>query len=191
MTTVYFNRHAQSDSSIHNPFLRPLTEKGLRDCSLVTNFLKDKKIDAAFSSPYKRAVDTIASFADQNGISIKLIDDFREHETISDNYCDSDYFPFIQKYWEDKDFKIPGDESITELQNRNILALKKILKEHKDQNIIIGTHGMALSAIINYYDKTYGYNDFLSMVKMKPWVVKMTFDDDLCTQMEFIDLFAK
>ena len=93
--------------------------------------------------------------------------------------------------WEDKDFKIPGDESITELQNRNILALKKILKEHKDQNIIIGTHGMALSAIINYYDKTYGYNDFLSMVKMKPWVVKMTFDDDLCTQMEFIDLFAK
>lgn len=98
MTTVYFIRHAQSDSSIHDPILRPLTEKGLRDRSLVTNFLLDKNIDFAFSSPYKRAVDTIAEFTDRRGIEIQIIDDFREHETISDNYCDADYFPFIQSY---------------------------------------------------------------------------------------------
>ena len=31
MTTVYFVRHAQSDASVQDPFLRPLTEQGLRD----------------------------------------------------------------------------------------------------------------------------------------------------------------
>lgn len=191
MTTVYFIRHAQSDSSIHDCILRPLTEKGLRDRSLVTNFLLDKNIDFAFSSPCKRAVDTIAEFTDKNGMEIKIIDDFREHETISDNYCDADYFPFIQRYWENKSYKVAGDESIEELQKRNISALNKILKEYKDKNIIIATHGMALSSILNYYDETYKYQSFLSMVKIKPWIVKMTFDTFADSKIEYIDLFAE
>lgn len=191
MTIVYFIRHAQSDSSIHDSILRPLTEKGLRDRSLVTNFLLNKNIDFAFSSPCKRAIDTIAEFADRNGIEIKIIDDFREHETISDNYCDADYFSFIQQYWKNKNYKVAGDESIEELQKRNICALKKILKEYKNRNIIIATHGMALSSILNYYDETYGYQSFLSMVKIKPWIVKMAFDSFVKPKIEYIDLFAK
>ncbi len=191
MTTIYFIRHAQSDSSIHDPCLRPLTEKGLHDRFLVTDFLLDKNIDFAFSSPYKRAIDTIADFADRTGIEIKIIDDFREHKTISDNYCDADYFPFIQQYWENKNYKVPGDESIGELQKRNICVLQKILKEYKNRNIIIGTHGMALSSIINYYDETYGYQNFLSMVKVKPCIVKMTFDDLVNIKIERVNLFAK
>ena len=191
MTNIYFIRHAQSDPSVHDALLRPLTEKGSRDRSLVTDYLHDKNIDIAFSSPYKRAIDTIADFTAKNGMEIKIINDFREHETISDNYCDDDYFPFIHQYWENKNFKIPGDESIAELQSRNIRAIQKILKEHKDKNIVIGTHGMALSAIINYYDQTYGYHHFLSMVKIKPWAVKMAFDNFTNTSIEYIDLFAK
>lgn len=191
MTTVYFIRHAQSDSSVHDPFLRLLTEKGLRDRSLVTNFLHDKDITFAFSSPYKRAVDTIKEFTDRNGVEIKIMDDLREHQTISDHYCDADYFPFIQQYWKNKNYKVLGDESIADLQNRTICALKKIVKECKDNNIIIGTHGMALSSVLNYYDKTYEYQDFLSMVKKKPWIVKMTFHLFKNPQIEYIDLFIK
>ncbi|MFR8003415.1 MAG: histidine phosphatase family protein [Hydrogeniiclostridium sp.] len=190
MTIIYFVRHAESDSSVHDPILRPLTEKGLRDRALVTNFLLDKNIDCAFSSPYKRSIDTIADFADRKGIEIKVIRDFREHETISDSYTDEHYFPFIQKYWENRFYKVPGDESIHELQNRNISALEKTIKAYKDKNIIIGTHGMALSSIINYYDKTYEYQNFLAMVKLKPWIVKMTFDGSVNTGIEYFNLFA-
>lgn len=191
MTTVYFIRHAESDSSVHDPILRPLTEKGIRDRTLVTNFLLDKSIVFAFSSPYKRSIDTIADFATKKGIEIEIIKDFREHETISDNYPDDEYFPFIQKYWENKFYKIPGDESIADLQKRNILALEEIIKAYQNSNIIIGTHGMALSSIINYYDKTYGYQSFLSMVKKKPWIVKMNFDGLVNVEIKYIDLFIK
>jgi len=31
---------------------------------------------------------------------------------------------------------------------------------YEGKNIVIGTHGTALSTIINYYDSTYGYDDF-------------------------------
>lgn len=175
---------------MQDPILRPLTEKGLRDRALVTNFLLDKKINYAFSSPYKRSIDTIADFAGRKRIEINVIQDFREHETISDSYADEFYFPFIQKYWENKLYKIPGDESIDELQERNISALEKILKSFHDKNIIIGTHGMALSSIINYYDKSYGYQDFLSMVKIKPWIVRMTFDGSVNTEIAYFNLFT-
>jgi len=34
---------------------------------------------------------------------------------------------------------------------------------YEGKNIVIGTHGTALSTIINYYDSTYGYDDFERM----------------------------
>ena len=123
MTTVYFVRHAQSDASVQDPFLRPLTEQGLRDRLLVTEFLRGKEVAALFSSPYKRAVDTLADFAEKRGLPVQTVEDFREHETISDSYLDEDYFPFIQKYWDDPAYKVPGDESLEELQQRNVRVL--------------------------------------------------------------------
>ena len=44
---------------------RELTEKGLEDRKLVTEFLWNKNIDLVLSSPYKRSVDTIKDFADK------------------------------------------------------------------------------------------------------------------------------
>ena len=43
---------------------RPLTEEGKKDSAIVLEFLKDKKIDAFYCSPYKRSMDTIAEIFD-------------------------------------------------------------------------------------------------------------------------------
>ena len=190
MTTIYFVRHAEADSSVHDPATRPLTAKGLRDRALVTAFLKDKNIGAVFSSPYKRAADTVADFADSIGYQVILSDSFKEHNTISDNYPNDEYFRFISKYWEDYYYKVQDDESLSEVQRRNISAIDTILFDYKDKNIVIGTHGTALSTIINYYDNSYGFNDFMAMVSIKPWVVRMDFSEDGCVGMEKIDLFS-
>jgi len=60
---------------------------------------------------------------------------------------------------------------------------------YKDKNIVIGTHGTALSTIINYYDNTYGFTDFMDMVNILPWVVRIYFNGNNCAGMEKIDLF--
>ena len=191
MTTIYFIRHAEADSANPDSRNRPLTEKGLNDRALVTAYLQDKGIDAILSSPFKRAVDTVADFADSKGLEVLLSEDFKEHNTISDNYPDYEYFPFIKKYWAGFLYKVPGDESLHELQERNIAALIDALTKYKDKNIVIGTHGMALSTIIRYYDPTYGFADFMAMVKIKPWIVQMSFSGVACAGMEKIDLFEK
>ena len=77
MTTVCLIRHAESDYSVRESRIRPLTPKGLADRALVTEFLRGKNIGAVLSSPYRRAVDTVAPFAEEKGFEMELLEDFR------------------------------------------------------------------------------------------------------------------
>ena len=185
MTTIYFIRHAESDYSVRNSRIRPLTEKGMADRSLVTKFLNDKNIDIVLSSPYKRAVDTLKDFTDD----IHKIEDFHEITSKFEKIPEEDFPTTMNRLWSDFDYKKRGGESLKECQNRNIAALEKALSEYKDQNIAIGTHGIALAAIVNYYDNAFHFDDFMHMSFIFPWVVKMTFDENKCTNIEKIDLF--
>ena len=64
MTRVYFVSHAQPEHDWEEDRTRPLTEEGKKDSAIVLEFLKDKKIDAFYCSPYKRSMDTITEAAD-------------------------------------------------------------------------------------------------------------------------------
>ena len=191
MTIAYFVRHAQSDNYVRDGRMRPLTEKGMNDRALVTEFLQNKSVDAVFSSPFKRAVDTIANFAEKNGFCIETIEDFRERKSDSNmGKNNTEFTVFMERQWTDFNYTFSDGECLAEVQDRNIVALNEILTKHKNKSIVIGTHGTALSTIINYYDHTYGFEDFILMVNILPWVVKMSFDENTCVEIEKIDLFA-
>ena len=190
MTTVYFIRHAESDNSVRDGRIRPLTEKGWHDRRLVTEFLQDKNIDIVFSSPFKRAVDTVSDFAEKNNFEINIIEDFRERRSDSDlGRNDINFDQFIERQWSDFHYTFSNGECLSEVQSRNIHALNEVLAQHKDKNIVIGTHGMSLSTIINYYDSTYGFDDCMAMLGIMPWAVKIEFEDIYCARLEKIDLF--
>jgi len=190
MTTVYFIRHAESDYSVRESRIRPLTEKGFADCRLVTEFLCDKNIDAVLSSPYKRAVDTLRDFIQKNNFEIQTIEGFCEQRSDSSHLARTVEFSIYAKnHWADFSYKLGDGESLSECQGRNITALKKAISQYKGKNIAIGTHGIALSTIINYYDNTYMYEDFMAMAFIYPWVVKMSFDDEDRVTIEKFDLF--
>jgi len=175
MTNIYFIRHAESDYSVRNSRIRPLTQKGLADCALVTEFLRDKDIDIVLSSPYKRTVDTLQDFAEKNHFKILEIEDFREIQSNSGKINKEDFSLFMSRYWSDFNYKLPGGESLAECQERNINALKEVLAQHARKNIVIGTHGIALASILNYYGNTFGFENFMDMSFIFPWIVKMSF----------------
>ena len=62
-TRLDFVRHTQPEHSWEEDRIRPLTEAGKKDSKIVLDFLKDKKIDMFYCSPYKRSVDTILESA--------------------------------------------------------------------------------------------------------------------------------
>ena len=95
MTKVFFVRHAEPNYNNHDDLTRELTEKGLRDRELVTEFLADKEIDVVMSSPFKRAYDTVKHFADSRGENILVVDDFRERKI--DNVWIPDFNFFCER----------------------------------------------------------------------------------------------
>lgn len=175
MTKVFFVRHAEPNYANHDDMLRELSPKGMADRALVTRFLDDKDISAVLSSPYKRAVDTVADFAEKHGFEIEIDLDFRERK-VSDGWIDN-FAEFSEKQWADHDYSLPNGESLNEVQGRNIAALKRALAKYAGKSIVIGSHGTALSTIINYYDNSFGYKDFERIRGIMPWVVEFDFDE--------------
>jgi len=175
-TTVYFIRHAKPDFSIKDDLIRPLTFEGMEKSNELVKLFMDIKIDNIYSSPFKRSIQTIEPIAKNKNIEIKIVNDFRERKIYNDWIDDIE--GFHKKQWDDFNYKLPDGESLSDVQKRNIKELEKILLENKEKTIIIGTHGTALSAIINYYDKTFLYNNFLEIVNVMPYMVKFEFIND-------------
>jgi len=178
MLKVFFVRHAQPDHAWKDDRTRPLTEEGKRDSQFVKDFFKDKNIDRFYSSPYKRSMDTIAESAAFFGKEIHTDERFREREkgTNGNNHG------MLRKRWEDHTFHEKGGESLSMVQERNIAALTEILKkyQHKkeDRSIVIGTHGTALSTILNYYDREYDCDSFLRIIDWMPYIIELDFEEE-------------
>ena len=81
----------------------------------------------------------------------------------------------VKKRWVDFDFHEKGGESLRSVQTRNIEALIEILEKHRDKTIVIGTHGTALSTILNYYDKNFGFEGFYRIWYWMPYVIRLDF----------------
>lgn len=189
MTTVYFVRHAEPDYKNHNDMERPLTLKGKEDSKLVTDYLKEKEIEIVLSSPYVRAVQTVKDFADSYGHTITTVSDFRERK-IDSNWIE-DFNRFAEQQWKDFDYKLSDGESLREVQIRNVDALRQVIKEYPDKNIVIGSHGTALSTIINYFEPSFGFSHFQKIRTIMPWIVKFTFQGDELVHIEEINVFDR
>ena len=187
MTSVYFVRHAQPDHDWKDDSTRPLTSEGNEDSQKVCKVLRYVKLDCAYSSPYLRSVDTIRNCAAEHGLEIVTDEDFRERRKGSGG----NVYGMFQKRWADFEFAEDGGENLRETQERNVNALFRILDKHCGENVLIGTHGTALSTILNYFDNNYGCDDFLRMIDFMPYIIRLDFEGRECVGKEEILIVKK
>lgn len=173
MTKVYFVRHAQPDFKWADDLTRPLTPEGEKDKDVVTEFFRDKAIDRFYCSPYKRSMDTIRGAAQLQGKDILTDVRLREREKGSGN---SNTKEMMRMRWADFQYHEEGGESLLMVQKRNMEALEEILRENEGRAVVIGTHGTALSTILNYYDRSFACDDFLRIIDWMPYVIELGFD---------------
>ena len=171
ITKIIFVRHAQSLYG-EDDRIRPLTESGLKNREVVLETLKDIHIDAFLSSPYKRSIDTIRTSAEYFGMPIRTDERFRERKVGTwEN-------GWLEKRWGDFSCAEEDGECLASVQERNVEALKEVLSAYTGKTVVIGTHGTALSTILNYYDNSFGLSDFMRIVNWMPYIVELTFDGD-------------
>lgn len=172
ITSVFFVRHAQPDENREDDRTKPLTKLGLEDSKRVTAVLEKSEINIFYSSPYKRSMDTILDCANKYNMILHTDERFRERKQGINSGL------FLEKRWDDFNFCEENGENLASVQQRNLEALTEILTKHSNQNIVIGTHGTALSTILNYYDPSFRCDGFKGIWLSMPYIIRLDFDGE-------------
>ncbi|MGN7762883.1 histidine phosphatase family protein [Paenibacillus sp. 22594] len=190
MTTyIYMVRHGDSLKTSGNERSRVLSPQGEKDARRVTERLLNEGIHALYSSPYVRAVDTIAGLAKVLGKEVQRIEDLKEKCWTDDDRTlqDPELYPYLERMFAEPEFVLDGGgESNRVCKDRAVKALKAILRNHPEERIVIGTHGMVMTLMMNEFSEEYGL-DFLTQTT-KPDIYRIEIMDGLMTHVERLPL---
>jgi len=149
--TVLLIRHAESvapGTADFDEYTRPLTTKGFRDAERLADSLASTQIDAAYSSPYIRARQTIEPIAKARGLTIETIDDLRERVLKPGDL--PDWRVHLQRSWKDFDYALPGGESSHAAQARVVRVLDDIRGRHaRGEVVMFASHGNLIALALN------------------------------------------
>ncbi len=180
MTILYLVRHAQPDHDFKDDRNRPLTDEGISDALKIGELFNAIHIRAFYSSPYRRSLETVKGSAALKGLTVNTDERLRERQSGPHG----NNMEMFRKRWADMDYHEENSESLRMVQKRNIGAVNEILNKHKGEKVVIGTHGTALSTILNYYNPAFGCDEFLEIIDLMPYVIRLDFDGEYYTGRE-------
>ncbi len=175
-TYVYLLRHAQSAPSHDVPEPEwPLSPMGIEQAENLVESLSRLGIDTVFSSPFRRAKDTVAPFCTSTNTEITIKEDLRERKLKNDDMVD-DWKVLIEKAWQDFSFAIPGCESGYSCQSRIAICLLKLVKANSGKRLLVSSHGNAIGLYLNMLDSSFGFLQWRAM--KNPDLFKIAFVED-------------
>jgi probable phosphoglycerate mutase len=149
-------RHAESDWNAANRFQghsdRPLTKRGRRQAEALAEELAGlAALEAVYSSPLRRALDTAATIGDRVGLQPVPLDDLREVDVgswagLSRAEVEARHPDAFRRWlrggegWED-------GESYAEMSARVLGAVVRIAEEHDGAEVLVVSHGGPIRAV--------------------------------------------
>ena len=135
----------------------PLTEAGAAAAEALAERLAGLDPDAVYSSPYRRALSTLAPFAALAGLPM-TVDARLKERVLADRDLD-DWLDEIRRSFEDPDRRASGGESLNDSQARALDALGEIAgRGHRLP--VVASHGGVISAVLRAADPTFGFEDW-------------------------------
>lgn len=131
-----------------------LSDVGIKQAKKLASFLSNEKVTAIASSPLKRAVSTGEAIARRHQLSIEVDDALREIEVgelegLDASTLSTTFSNFLMQWWEGGGGeKLPGGESLVELQERSWATMQRLLAEYKDGTIVVVSHYFVILAIM-------------------------------------------
>ncbi|MEA1959309.1 MAG: histidine phosphatase family protein [Chloroflexota bacterium] len=131
-----------------------LNDTGRRQASLLAQALLKEHVSAIYASPLRRTRETADEIARVLGIGVVFDEALKEVDAgevdgltfkeVADRY--SDFFEVWMKG--DPALKLPGGESVTDLQGRTWPSVKKIVSENNNGAVVVVSHTLAIMSII-------------------------------------------
>lgn len=158
MGKIALVRHGETDWNkkkiIQGRIDNPLNDLGKSQACNTAKHFKEGKWDIIIASPLIRAAETAKIISENIGYFDKVILD---EAFIERNFGEADGKTISEYY--DRVFtrEIEGLELEHEIQMRMMNGIKKVIKQHKDKNIIIVCHSHSIKATLSYL-KPHEYN---------------------------------
>jgi broad specificity phosphatase PhoE len=158
MTTVYLVRHGQTAWNKEEVFRGradiPLNETGRQEAFLTGEYLRGVKVDAVYSSPLARAVETAEAISRYQGKEVGILEglidiDFGQWQGISHEAVRKRYGE-LYRQWRDTPHlvRFPGGESLGEVRQRALRAIDEAVVRHADQTPVMVSHRVVNKVVL-------------------------------------------
>jgi len=156
---LYLARHGKSNAREVNKRQSPsspLSEEGKKQASALAKRMAKEKIDVIISSKWDRAYQTAEIVSKKLKIKLETIEGIHEKEQnpkLEGVSFESDvhkrYTEEIEKYEKNLNWKFDGEgESTRDLINRARIFQRHLIENHKDQDVLIVSHGLFIRAFV-------------------------------------------
>ena len=131
-----------------------LNELGRKQVEMLALALKEAKIDAIYSSPLKRALDTAIAIASYHRLAVQIEPDLREMEVgelegVSITEIGANFSQFLLQWRQGQGLeKLPGGESVADLADRMWATIQSINGKHQQETVVVVSHYFAVVATI-------------------------------------------
>jgi len=132
-----------------------LNERGREQAARLAEWLEPVPLEAIYSSPLERAVETAEPIARSHGLKMEVRDAIGES-----HYGELDGKPieeiFKSELWEQwlrhpSRTRFPGAETTYEVQVRMVAALEQILQDHPEGNIAVVSHADPIRVTVAHF----------------------------------------
>lgn len=194
MTKIYLVRHAEAMGNVEEFFQGQtdceLSEKGKKQLELLAERFRDIPIEAIYSSPLKRTIDTAEAVNKYHNLPIIRDDGLIEiNGGVWEGKPWADLpklYPVEHDLWQNKmqDFYVADGERMTEVFERMKNAVNRIAAENDGRTIAVVSHGCALRNFLCYAmgkpisalkDVGWSDNTAVSLVEYENGVPKIIF----------------
>jgi 2,3-bisphosphoglycerate-dependent phosphoglycerate mutase len=153
--TLLLVRHAEPEAALPGEPLgdeRSLTPGGREQALRVARSLAGLEVKAVYSSPYRRAVETMAPIAQGRGLTVQIMDELRERRLTTQAMSEDERLRHSILSAQDGDYRAPGGESRREAAERGIAAISEIRRRHNQRLVVIGSHAGLIRIILSTFD---------------------------------------
>lgn len=153
---LYVVRHGQTDWNVLHRLQGctniALNSTGIKQAHILSDNIKDLKIDMIFTSPLDRAVDTANIINEHRNLTIQADNALIERSYgLLEGVYGHEYNKYL--YWDyDKNYSDNNVEKVQDLFKRVYDFLDSIIEKYNDKNILLVTHN-GVSIAINCYFK--------------------------------------
>ncbi len=125
-----------------------LSREGIIRCETLTSELERFLPAAMFSSPETKAIETAQRIGIHLGIGFSVIEDLREHRRPAKFLPRTEFHENIRNFFQSPGSVVYGSESCHDVAARIEVEIRRALSDHPDGNILMVTHGTAMSSFI-------------------------------------------